>query len=177
MHPTSIFAQTPRLASCLLASRLCAQRKPPAAARAQSMARKKRRIRETRLGKRGGGDIHAEGGGACTRRTKKNDPSSPPCSCGAGPSRPRRAQCTRRDSALTSHVARVEAIGPCLRCAVWGRSAVLFLCGVEQTPVSMWRVVVVGGLFAQGFTQYRFGVVTGRVAVISRRSHVTHDPL
>ena len=33
---------------------------------------KKRRIRETRLGKRGRGDSHAEGGGACTRRTKRS---------------------------------------------------------------------------------------------------------
>ena len=41
MHPTSIFAQAPRLASCPLASRPCTQRKPPAAARARSMTRKK----------------------------------------------------------------------------------------------------------------------------------------
>ena len=38
----------------------------------------------------------------------------------------RRARCTRCDSALTSHVARVAAIGPCPRCAVWERGAVLF---------------------------------------------------
>ena len=72
MHPASIFAQTPRLASCPLACRPRTQRKPPAAARTHSMTRKKARMKETRLGKRGRGDSHAEGGGACTRPTKKN---------------------------------------------------------------------------------------------------------
>ena len=71
---------------------------------------------------------------------KKYDPSPPSCSCGAGLSRPRHAQCTSRNSALTSHVARVVAMDPCPRCAVWGRGVVLFfLCGVEQTPVFVWR--------------------------------------
>ena len=79
----------------------------------------------------------------------KNDPSAPPCSCGAGLSRPRHAQCTRRDSALTSHVARVVAIDPCSQCVVRGRGVVVFLSGVEQTPVFVWRVVVVGGLCAR----------------------------
>ena len=41
MHPASIFAQTPRLASCPLACRPRTQRKPPAAARTHSMTRKK----------------------------------------------------------------------------------------------------------------------------------------
>ena len=30
----------------------------------------------------------------------------------------------------------------------FGGAALFFLCGVEQTPVSMWRVVVVSGLCA-----------------------------
>jgi hypothetical protein len=72
MHPTSIFAQAPRLASRPLACRPRTQRKPPAAARTHSMTRKRARMKETRLGKRGRGDSHAEGGGACTRPTKKN---------------------------------------------------------------------------------------------------------
>ena len=44
---------------------------------------------------------------------KKHDPSPPSCSCGAGLSRPRHAQCTSRNSALTSHVARVVVMDPC----------------------------------------------------------------
>ena len=82
-------------------------------------------------------------------RRKKYDPSPPSCSCGAGLSRPRHAQCTSLNSALTSHVARVVAMDPCPRCAVWGRGAVLFLCGVEKRPSLMWRVVVVCGLCAR----------------------------
>ena len=39
MHPASIFAQTPRLASCSLASRPSTQRKPPATARAHQITR------------------------------------------------------------------------------------------------------------------------------------------
>ena len=127
-----------------------ASRRPPHASTQHGT--KKRRIRETRLGKCGRGDSHAEGGGAYTRRTKRR--TTPvrhraPAALGRHEPRPRSAQCTRRDSALTSHVPRVVAIDPCPRCAVWGRGAVLFLCGVEQTPVSMWRVVVVSGLCAR----------------------------
>ena len=88
---------------------------------------KKVRMKETRLGEKCRGDSHAEGGGACPRPTEKNTTPSPPsCSSGAGLPRPRHAQCTSRNSALTSHVARVVAMDPCPRCAVWGRGAVLF---------------------------------------------------
>ena len=111
---------------------------------------KKARMKETRLGEKCRGDSHAKWCGACIRRTKNmHGPSAPPCSCGAGLSRPRHAQCTRRDSALTSHVARVVAIDPCSQCVVRGRGVVVFLSGVEQTPVFVWRVVVVGGLCAR----------------------------
>ena len=139
----------------------------------------KTRMKETRLGKCGRGDSHAEGGGACTRRTKRRTASvrrRAPAELGCHDPATPNAQCTRRDSALTSHVARVVAMDPCPRCAVWGRGAVLFLCGVENRPslcgVSWWSAG-----FAQGGAQCRFGVGTGRVAVISHRSHVTCDSL
>ena len=45
-----------------------ASRRPP---HEHAAWHEKRRIRETRLGKRGHGDSHAEGGGACTRRTNR----------------------------------------------------------------------------------------------------------
>ena len=139
---------------------------------------KKRRIRETRLGKRGRGDSHAEGGGACTRRTKRrttpvrhrapaalgrHDPAAPNAHGATPPS--------HRTSLALWRLILVRDV------PFGGAALFFFLCGVEQTPVSMWRVVVVGGLFAQGGAKCRFGVVTGRVAVISRRSHVTRDPL
>ena len=113
---------------------------------------KKERMKETRLGKCGRGDSHAEGGGACTRPTKKNTTPArrrAPAALGCHDSRPRHAQCTSRNSALTPHVARVVAMDPCPRCAVGGRGAVLFLCGVEKRPSLMWRVVVVSGLCAR----------------------------
>ena len=80
---------------------------------------KKTRMKETRLGEKCRGDSHAEGGGACPRPTEKNTTPSPPsCSSGAGLPRPRHAQCTSRNSALTPHVARVVAMDPCPRCFV-----------------------------------------------------------
>ena len=54
----------------------------------------------------------------------------------------RRVQCTRRDSALTSHVARIVAIDHFPRSAVWGRGAVLFCAALNKRPslcgVSWW---------------------------------------
>ena len=124
MHPTSIFAQTPRLVPCPLASRSAtphsASRRPPCRPPTNPQHdAKKARMKETRLGEKCRGDSHAEGGGACPRPTeKKYDPSPPSCSSGAGLPRPRHAQCTSRNSALTSHVARVVAMDPCPRCFV-----------------------------------------------------------
>ena len=93
-----------------------ASRRPPTNPQRDA---KKARIKETRLGEKCRGDSHAEGGGACPRPTeKKYDPSPPSCSSGAGLPRPRHAQCTSRNSALTSHVARVVAMDPCPRCLV-----------------------------------------------------------
>ena len=100
---------------------------------------------------------------------KKNDPDSPPCSCGAGLSRPRHAQCTRRDSALTSHVARVVAIGLLVRDVPFGGAALFFVCAALNKRPSLCGVSWWPAGFAQGGAQCRFGVVTGRVAVISHR--------
>ena len=152
MHPTSILhlrsdAASGAMPLGLSATSHSASRRPPTNPQHDA---KKARIKETRLGEKCRGDSHAEGGGACPRPTEKNTTPSPPsCSCGAGLPRPRHAQCTSRNSALTPHVARVVAMDPCPRCAVWGRGAVLFLCGVEKRPSLMWRVVVVSGLCAR----------------------------
>ena len=138
---------------------------------------KKARMKETRLGKRGRGDSHAEGGGACTRPTKKNttparrrapaalgchDPATPNAQAATPPSH-------RTSLALWRWIlVRDVSFG--------GAAWFFFLCGVEQTPVFVWRVVVVGGLCARR-RKCKFGVVTGRVAVNSRRSDVTSNPL
>ena len=81
---------------------------------------------------------------------KKYDPSPPSCSCGAGLSRPRHAQCTSRNSALTSHVARVVAMDPCPRCVVWGRGVVLFFCAALNKRPSLCGVSWWSAGFAQG---------------------------
>ena len=138
---------------------------------------KKARMKETRLGKCGRGDSHAEGGGACTRPTKKNttparrrapaalgchDPATPNAQAATPPSH-------RTSLALWRWIL--------VRDVQFGGAALFFfLCGVEKRPslcgVSWWSAG-----FAQGGAQCRFGVVTGRVAVISRRSDVTSNPL
>ena len=177
MPPASIFAQTPRLVSFPLASR--PHHTAQAAGRRTNPQHdaKKARMKETRLGKRGRGDSHAEGGGACTRPAKKYDPSPPSCSCGAGLSRPRHAQCTSRNSALTSHVARVVAMDPCPRCFVWGRGVVLFFCAALNKRPSLCGVSWWSAGFAQGGAKCKFGVVTGRVVVISHRFQLRTDLL
>ena len=71
--------------------------------------------------------------------------------CGAGLSRPRHAhQCTSRNSALTSHVARVVAMDPCPRCVVWGRGVVLFFCAALNKRPSLCGVSWWSAGFAQG---------------------------
>ena len=148
MHPSSIFAQTLRLlASRPLASRPCTQRKPPAAARAHSMARGKGEAIETRLEKRGRGDSHAEGGGACTRRTKrKTTPVRHRAPAALGRHNPTASNAhgatppLHRTSLALSRLILVRDV------PFGGAALFFFLCGVEQTPVFMWRVVVVGGL-------------------------------
>ena len=57
-----------------------------------------------------------------------------------------------------------------------GAAMFFYLCGVEQTPVFVWRVVVVGGLCAWR-RKCKFGVVTGRVVVISHRFQLRTGPL
>ena len=139
---------------------------------------KKARMKETRLGKRGRGDSHAEGGDVCTRRTKTrtspvrrrapaalgcHDPTTPNAHGATPPSH-------RTSLALWRLIlARDVQFG--------GAALFFFLCGVEKRPSLMWRVVGWSAGFAQGGAQYRFGVVTGRVAAISRRSDVTSNPL
>ena len=177
VHPTSIFAQAPRLASRPLACRPRTQRKPPAAARAHSMTRKKARMKETRLGKCGRGDSHAEGGGACTRRTKRRTtpvrrraPAALGCHDPATPNAHGATPPSHRTSLALWRLVLVRDV------QFGGAALFFFLCGVEKRPslcgVSWWSAG-----FAQGGAQCRFGVGTGRVAVISHRSHVTRDPL
>jgi len=111
---------------------------------------KKARMKETRLGKRGRGDSHAEGGDARTRPTKQNttparrraraalgchDPATPNAQAATPPSH-------RTSLALWRWIlVRDVSFG--------GAAWFFFLCGVEQTPVFVWRVVVVGGLCAR----------------------------
>ena len=45
-------------------------------------------------------------------------------------------------------------------------AAFFFVCGVEQTPVFVWRAVVWSAGFAQGGAKCKFGVVMGCVVVI-----------
>ena len=70
MPPASVFAQTPHLATCPLASR--PRHTEQAAGRRTNPKHdaKKVRMKETRLGEKCRGDNHAEGRGACPRPTK-----------------------------------------------------------------------------------------------------------
>ena len=138
---------------------------------------KKRRIRETRLGKRGRGDSHAEGGGACTRRTKRrttlvrhrapaalgrHDPAAPNAHGATPPS--------HRTSLVLWRLILVRDVP-------FGGAALFFFCAALNKRPSLCGVSWWSAGFKQGDAQCRFGVVTGRVAVISHRSHVTRDPL
>jgi len=150
MPPASIFAQTPRLVSFPLASR--PHHTAQAAGRRTNPQHdaKKARMKETRLGKRGRGDSHAEGGGACTRPAKKIRPqpavvllrrwavTTPPRPMHKPQLRPHIARRSRCGDGSLSAMFRLGA-----------RRGSFFLCGVEQTPVFVWRVVVVGGLCAR----------------------------
>ena len=141
---------------------------------------KKARMKETRLGKRGRGDSHAEGGGACTRPTKKNttparrrapaalgchDPATPNAHGATPPSH-------RTSLALWRWILVRDVSFESAACFFF-----LFVCGVEQTPVFVWRVVVAGGLCARRGAKCKFGVVTGRVVVISHRFQLRSGPL
>ena len=150
MHPISIFDQTPRLAPCPLASRPRHTAQAAGRTRTHSMMRKER-MKETRLGGKCRGDSHAEGGGACPRPTKINmtparrrapaalgchDPATPNAQAATPPShRTSRSRCG--DGSLSA------------MCRLRARRGSFFLCGVEQTPVFVRRVVVVGGLCAR----------------------------
>ena len=150
-------------------------RRPPTNPRHDA---KKARMKETRLGEKCLGDNHAEGGGVCPRPTEKNttparrrapaalggchDPATPNAQAATPPSH-------RTSLALWRWIL--------VRDVPFGGAAwFFFVCGVEQTPVFVWRVVVVGGLCARR-RKCEFVVVTGRVAVNSRRSDVTSNPL
>ena len=117
-------------------------------------------------------------GVACTSTDEKNTtPARRRAPAALGCPRRRHAQCTSRNSALTSHRSLALWRWILVRDVSFGaRRGSFFLCGVEQTPVFVWRVVVVGGLCARR-RKCKFGVVTGRVAVNSRRSDVTSNPL
>ena len=112
---------------------------------------KKARMKETRLGKCGRGDSHVEGGGACTRPTKKI--------------RPQPAVVLLRRWAVTTpprpmHKPQLTPPSHRTSLALWrwilvrdvqfgGAALFFFLCGVEKRPSLMWRVVVVSGLCAR----------------------------
>ena len=111
---------------------------------------KKARMKETRLGKRGRGDSHAEGGGACTRRTKRR----------TTPVHRRAPAALRRHDPATPNAHGVTPPWHRTSLVLWrlilvrdvsfeGAAWFFFLSGVEQTPVFVWRVVVVGGLCAR----------------------------
>ena len=177
MPPASIFAQTPRLVSLPLASR--PHHTAQAAGRRTNPQHdaKKARIKETRLGKRGRGDSHAEGGGACTRPAKKIRPqpavvllrrwavTTPPRPMHKPQLRPHIARRSRCGDGSLSAMFRLGARRGSFFCAALNKRP--SLCGV-----SWWSAG-----FAQGGAKYKFGVVTGRVAVILHRFHVTSDPL
>ena len=111
---------------------------------------KKARMKETRLGKRGRGDSHAEGGGACPRPTNKIRPQPAVVLLRRwAATTPPRPMHTAR---LRSHIARRSSCGDgslSAMCRLRARRGSFFLCGVEQTPVFVWRVVVIGGLCAR----------------------------
>ena len=177
MPPASIFAQTPRLVSFPLASR--PHHTAQAAGRRTNPQHdaKKSRMKETRLGKRGRGDSHAEGGGACTRPAKKIRPqpavvllrrwavTTPPRPMHKPQLRPHIARRSRCGDGSLSAMFRLGARRGSFFCAALNKRP--SLCGV-----SWWSAG-----FAQGGAKYKFGVVTGRVAVILHRFHVTSDPL
>ena len=79
----------------------------------------------------------------------------------------------------STHIARRSRCGDwplSAMCRLGARRCSFFCAALNKRPslcgVSWWLAD-----FAQGGAQCRFGVVTGRVAVISHRSHVTRDPL
>ena len=138
---------------------------------------KKARMKETRLGKRGRGDSHAEGGGACTRPAKKIRPqpavvllrrwavTTPPRPMHKPQLRPHIARRSRCGDGSLSAMFRLGARrGSFFGAALNKRPS---LCGV-----SWWSAG-----FAQGGAKCKFGVVTGRVAVISHRFQLRTDPL
>ena len=108
------------------------------------------RMKETRLEKCGHGDSHAEGGGACTRRTKRRTtpvrrraPAALGCHDPATPNAQAATPPSHRTSLALWRWILVRDVS--FEGAAW----FFFLCGVEQTPVFVWRVVVVGGLCAR----------------------------
>ena len=138
---------------------------------------KKRRIRETRLGKRGRGDSHAEGGGACTRRTERR--TTPvrhraPAALGRhDPAAPNAHGATPPSYRTSLALWRLTLV----RDVPFGGAALVLFCAALNKRPSLCGVSWWSASFAQGGAQCRFGVVTSRVAVISHRSHVTRDPL
>ena len=138
---------------------------------------KKARMKETRLGKRGRGDSHAEGGGACTRPTNKNttparrrapaalgchDPATPNAQAATPPSH-------RTSLALWRWIL--------VRDVSFGGAAWFFFCAALNKRPSLCGVSWWSAGFAQGGAKCKFGVVTGRVVVISHRFQLRTDPL
>ena len=132
---------------------------------------KKARMKETRLGKFGRGDSHAEGGGPCTRGTKRRTtrvrrraPAALGCHDPATPNAQAATPPSHRTSLALWRLVLVRDV------QFGGAALFFFLRGVEKCPslcgVSWWSA----GFAAQGGAQCRFGVGTGRVAVISHRS-------
>ena len=177
MPPASIFAQTPRLVSFPLASR--PHHTAQAAGRRTNPQHdaKKARMKETRLGEKCRGDSHAEWCGACIRRTKirmtpvrRRAPAALGCHDPATPNAQAATPPSHRTSLALWRWILVRDV------SFGGAAWFFFLCGVEQTPVFVWRVVVVGGLCARR-REVQIWCGDGRVAVILHRSHVTSDSL
>ena len=150
MPPTSVFAQTPHLATCPLASR--PRHTEQAAGRRTNPQHdaKKVRMKETRLGEKCRGDNHAEGRGACPRPTKtkttparRRAPAALGCHDPATPNANGVTPPWHRTSLVLWRLILVRDVS--FEGAAW----FFFLSGVEQTPVFVWRVVVVGGLCAR----------------------------
>ena len=113
---------------------------------------KKESMKETRLGGncRGDSDSHAEGGGACPRPTKTNTtparrraPAALGCHDPATPNAHGATPPSHRTSLALWRWILVRNV------AFVGAAWFFFWCGVEQTPVFVWRVVVVGRLCAR----------------------------
>ena len=138
---------------------------------------KKARMKETRLGEKCRGDSHAEGGGACPRPTEKNTtparrraPAALGCHDPATPSAQAATLPSHRTSLALWRWIRVRDVS-------FGGAAWFFFCAALNKRPSLCGVSWWSAGFAQGGAKCKFGVVTGRVVVISHRFQLRSDPL